>query len=135
MMSCALLAASCEGQEITTIEGVSEHGSLAAIQKAYGDWGQELELPVMEGRRALVGRHDMLAEPQGLLDVARGRLAGLDVRIGHLGDDVGVRLLDHVQRIERLGLAGGGLGIIGQALAGPENGQDLGDIDALGDEE
>jgi carbon-monoxide dehydrogenase small subunit len=39
MMSCALLAMSCEGQEITTVEGVSEHGSLAAIQKAYGDWG------------------------------------------------------------------------------------------------
>ena len=39
MMSCTLLAASCEGQEVTTIEGVSEHGSLAAIQKAYGDWG------------------------------------------------------------------------------------------------
>src|SRR5438067_11762542 len=39
MMSCTLLAASCEGQEITTIEGVSEHGSVAAIQKAYGDWG------------------------------------------------------------------------------------------------
>jgi carbon-monoxide dehydrogenase small subunit len=39
MMSCTLLAASCEGQEITTIEGVSERGSLAAIQKAYGDWG------------------------------------------------------------------------------------------------
>jgi carbon-monoxide dehydrogenase small subunit len=39
LMSCTLLAASCEGQEITTIEGVSEHGSLAAIQKAYGDWG------------------------------------------------------------------------------------------------
>ena len=39
MMSCTLLAASCEGPEITTIEGVSEHGSLAAIQKAYGDWG------------------------------------------------------------------------------------------------
>jgi aerobic carbon-monoxide dehydrogenase small subunit len=39
MMSCTLLAASCEGQEITTIEGVSEHGSLTAIQKAYGDWG------------------------------------------------------------------------------------------------
>jgi aerobic-type carbon monoxide dehydrogenase small subunit (CoxS/CutS family) len=39
MMSCTLLAASCEGQEIATIEGVSEHGSLAAIQKAYGDWG------------------------------------------------------------------------------------------------
>ncbi|HVI08534.1 MAG TPA: (2Fe-2S)-binding protein [Candidatus Binatia bacterium] len=39
MLSCAILAASCQGQEITTIEGVSEHGSLAAIQKAYGDWG------------------------------------------------------------------------------------------------
>ena len=39
MMSCTMLAASCEGQDITTIEGVSEHGSLAAIQKAYGDWG------------------------------------------------------------------------------------------------
>jgi aerobic carbon-monoxide dehydrogenase small subunit len=39
MLACTMLAASCEGQEITTVEGVSEHGSLAAIQKAYGDWG------------------------------------------------------------------------------------------------
>src|SRR5882724_10850683 len=39
ILSCTMLAASCEGQEITTVEGVSEHGSLAAIQKAYGDWG------------------------------------------------------------------------------------------------
>src|ERR1700758_3975649 len=39
MLACTLLAASCEGQQITTVEGVSEHGSLAAIQKAYGDWG------------------------------------------------------------------------------------------------
>src|SRR5260370_15797414 len=39
MLSCTLLAASCEGQEITTVEGVSEHGALAAIQKAYGDCG------------------------------------------------------------------------------------------------
>jgi aerobic carbon-monoxide dehydrogenase small subunit len=39
MLSCTLLGAGCEGQEITTVEGVSEHGSLAAIQKAYGDWG------------------------------------------------------------------------------------------------
>jgi aerobic-type carbon monoxide dehydrogenase small subunit (CoxS/CutS family) len=39
MLACTLLAASCEGQEITTVEGISEHGSLAAIQKAYGDWG------------------------------------------------------------------------------------------------
>ena len=39
MMACTMLAASCEGREITTIEGVSEHGCLASIQKAYGDWG------------------------------------------------------------------------------------------------
>jgi carbon-monoxide dehydrogenase small subunit len=39
MLACALLAGSCEGQEITTVEGIAEHGSLAAIQKAYGDWG------------------------------------------------------------------------------------------------
>jgi aerobic-type carbon monoxide dehydrogenase small subunit (CoxS/CutS family) len=39
MLSCTMLAASCEGQEVTTVEGVSEHGALAAIQKAYGDWG------------------------------------------------------------------------------------------------
>jgi aerobic-type carbon monoxide dehydrogenase small subunit (CoxS/CutS family) len=39
MLACTLLAISCEGQEITTVEGISEHGSLAAIQKAYGDWG------------------------------------------------------------------------------------------------
>jgi carbon-monoxide dehydrogenase small subunit len=42
MMSCTLLAASCEGQEITTVEGVSQHGSRAAIQKAYGDGGGAL---------------------------------------------------------------------------------------------
>ena len=39
MLSCTMLAASCEGEEITTIEGISEHGALAAIQRAYGDWG------------------------------------------------------------------------------------------------
>ena len=39
MLACTLLAFSCEGQEITTVEGISQHGSLAAIQKAYGDWG------------------------------------------------------------------------------------------------
>jgi aerobic-type carbon monoxide dehydrogenase small subunit (CoxS/CutS family) len=39
MLSCTLLAASCQEQSITTVEGISEHGSLAAIQKAYGDWG------------------------------------------------------------------------------------------------
>ncbi len=39
MLSCTMLAASCQGQRITTVEGIAEHGSLAAIQKAYGDWG------------------------------------------------------------------------------------------------
>jgi len=39
MLSCTMLAASCEDQEVTTVEGVSEHGALAAIQKAYGEWG------------------------------------------------------------------------------------------------
>lgn len=39
MLACTLLAASCQGSEITTVEGIAEHGSLAAIQKAYGDWG------------------------------------------------------------------------------------------------
>jgi aerobic carbon-monoxide dehydrogenase small subunit len=39
MLSCTLLAVSCQGAEITTVEGIAEHGSLAAIQKAYGDWG------------------------------------------------------------------------------------------------
>src|SRR5579884_1931350 len=39
MLSCTMLAASCQDQEITTVEGANEHGSLAAIQKAYGDWG------------------------------------------------------------------------------------------------
>jgi aerobic-type carbon monoxide dehydrogenase small subunit (CoxS/CutS family) len=39
MLACTLLAASCEGQEITTVEGVADHGGLAALQKAYGDFG------------------------------------------------------------------------------------------------
>ena len=44
VLSCTMLEASCatqddRQQELTTIEGVAEHGALAAIQKAYGDWG------------------------------------------------------------------------------------------------
>jgi aerobic carbon-monoxide dehydrogenase small subunit len=43
MLSCTMIAASyqCDhdSHEITTVEGVAEHGALAAIQKAYGDWG------------------------------------------------------------------------------------------------
>ncbi len=39
MLSCAMLAAGCEGREIVTVEGISERGSLAAIQQAYGEWG------------------------------------------------------------------------------------------------
>src|SRR5258708_2705006 len=43
MLACTMLAASYQSDngrhEITTVEGVAEHGALAAIQKAYGDWG------------------------------------------------------------------------------------------------
>jgi aerobic carbon-monoxide dehydrogenase small subunit len=39
MLACTMLAASCQEHEVTTIEGVAENGALAAIQKAYGDWG------------------------------------------------------------------------------------------------
>src|ERR1700761_7182489 len=39
MLSCTMLAPSCEGQEVTTVEGLADHGSLAALQKAYGDFG------------------------------------------------------------------------------------------------
>jgi carbon-monoxide dehydrogenase small subunit len=39
MLSCTMLAASCEGQEIMTVEGLADHGGLAALQKAYGDFG------------------------------------------------------------------------------------------------
>jgi carbon-monoxide dehydrogenase small subunit len=36
-MSCATDEQSAP--EITTVEGIADHGALAAIQKAYGDWG------------------------------------------------------------------------------------------------
>lgn len=43
MLACTMISASyqCDhdDHEITTVEGVAEHGALAAIQKAYGDWG------------------------------------------------------------------------------------------------
>src|ERR1700675_4147446 len=39
MLSCTMLAASLQGHEITTVEGISEGGGLAALQKAYGDFG------------------------------------------------------------------------------------------------
>jgi aerobic carbon-monoxide dehydrogenase small subunit len=43
MLACTMISASyqCDhdNNEITTVEGVAEHGALAAIQKAYGDWG------------------------------------------------------------------------------------------------
>jgi aerobic carbon-monoxide dehydrogenase small subunit len=45
MLSCTMIAASVSSDddgpapEITTVEGVAEHGAMAAIQKAYGDWG------------------------------------------------------------------------------------------------
>src|SRR5262250_1081267 len=45
MLSCTMIAASLsaddEGRvpEVVTVEGVAEHGAMAAIQRAYGDWG------------------------------------------------------------------------------------------------
>jgi aerobic carbon-monoxide dehydrogenase small subunit len=43
-LSCTALAMSHAADEqlapeITTVEGIADHGALAAIQKAYGDWG------------------------------------------------------------------------------------------------
>ena len=45
-LSCTMLALSCAGDEnaasgpeITTVEGIADHGALSAIQKAYGEWG------------------------------------------------------------------------------------------------
>jgi carbon-monoxide dehydrogenase small subunit len=43
-LSCTMLALSAAANgpvtpEITTVEGIADHGALAAIQKAYGDWG------------------------------------------------------------------------------------------------
>jgi carbon-monoxide dehydrogenase small subunit len=43
-LACTMLAVSASANgphtpEITTVEGVADHGALAAIQKAYGDWG------------------------------------------------------------------------------------------------
>ena len=44
-LSCTALAMSFSSDndrpaaEITTVEGIADHGALAAIQKAYGDWG------------------------------------------------------------------------------------------------
>jgi carbon-monoxide dehydrogenase small subunit len=39
MLACTMLAAAYQDANITTVEGIAEHGALAAIQKAYGDWG------------------------------------------------------------------------------------------------
>jgi carbon-monoxide dehydrogenase small subunit len=39
MLACTMLAASFQGHEITTVEGISDGGGLAALQKAYGDFG------------------------------------------------------------------------------------------------
>jgi len=39
MLACTMLAASYQECEITTVEGISDGGGLAALQKAYGDFG------------------------------------------------------------------------------------------------
>ena len=44
ILSCTALALSHasnehDGPEVVTVEGIANHGALAAFQKAYGDWG------------------------------------------------------------------------------------------------
>jgi aerobic-type carbon monoxide dehydrogenase small subunit (CoxS/CutS family) len=39
MLACTMLAASYRQCEITTVEAISDGGGLAALQKAYGDFG------------------------------------------------------------------------------------------------
>jgi aerobic carbon-monoxide dehydrogenase small subunit len=75
MLSCTLLAASCTGQEITTVEGVSEHGSLAAIQKAYGDWGGAQCGYCTPGFMMTV-KHLLTQNPNPTEDEIRGALSG-----------------------------------------------------------
>ncbi len=97
--------------------------------------GQLAELPVVKGRRPLVRGHDVLARAQGLADVGRRRLAGLDVGVGHLGDDVGFAFLDHVQRVEDLDLRFPSGRVLGDGLPLGQEREELRDIDAFGDEE
>lgn len=39
MLSCTMLAASCQEAEITTVEGIAEAGGMSKLQKAWGDRG------------------------------------------------------------------------------------------------
>jgi carbon-monoxide dehydrogenase small subunit len=75
MLSCTLLAVTCEGQEITTVEGVSEHGALAAIQKAYGDWGGAQCGFCTPGFMMAV-KHLLAENPSPTEDEIRGALSG-----------------------------------------------------------
>ena len=75
MLSCTMLAASCEGQEITTIEGVSEHGSLAAIQKAYGDWGGA-QCGFCTPGFIMTVKHLLAVNPEPTEEEIRGALSG-----------------------------------------------------------
>src|SRR5215831_20703455 len=75
MLSCTLLAASCENQEITTVEGVAEHGALAAIQKAYGDWGGAQCGFCTPGFMMTV-KHLLAENPSPTEDEIRGALSG-----------------------------------------------------------
>ena len=97
--------------------------------------GQLVEVLVVEGGGPLVRGHDVLAHAQGLADVGGGRLAGLDVGIGQLGDDVGLALLDHVQRVEDLDLRLPADGVVGDGLSLGQEREELRDVDAFGDEE
>jgi len=70
-----MLAASCEGHEITTIEGVSEHGSLAAIQKAYGDWGGA-QCGFCTPGFIMTVKHLLVENPEPTEDEIRNALSG-----------------------------------------------------------
>jgi aerobic-type carbon monoxide dehydrogenase small subunit (CoxS/CutS family) len=75
MLSCTMLAASCEGQEITTIEGVSEHGGLAALQKAYGDWGGA-QCGFCTPGFIMTAKHLLAENPEPTEDEIRNALSG-----------------------------------------------------------
>src|SRR6267142_753346 len=77
VLSCTMLAASYQADEheITTIEGVAEHGSLAAIQKAYGDWGGA-QCGFCTPGFIMTVKHLLAVNPEPTDEEIRGALSG-----------------------------------------------------------
>jgi len=77
VLACTMLAASYQADEheITTIEGVAEHGSLAAIQKAYGDWGGA-QCGFCTPGFIMTVKHLLANNPEPSDDDIRGALSG-----------------------------------------------------------